>query len=99
MFDIVGEALSIDRLIEHAGRIDPIMAQGSKEGRRASVAIPATVERATKGSSTASWRGVSRHLPVPICVCGNFSAFQHNRNQATVTILAMPSRRIDLTTT
>ena len=39
LLDIIGEALTIDRLIEHARCIDPVMAQGRKEGHRAPMAI------------------------------------------------------------
>ncbi len=39
LLDIIGEALAVDRLVEHARGIDPITAERREEGHRAPVAI------------------------------------------------------------
>ena len=39
LFDILKEARPVDRLIENAWRIDPVAAQGGKEGHRLPVAV------------------------------------------------------------
>lgn len=39
LLDIVGEALAIDRLIEHARRVDPVAAQRREEGHRAPMTV------------------------------------------------------------
>ena len=39
LLDIIEEARCIDRLIEHAGRVDPVATQGGKERHRAPVAV------------------------------------------------------------
>ena len=39
LFDIVGEALAVDRLIEHARCVDAVAAQRREEGHRTPVAI------------------------------------------------------------
>lgn len=39
LLDIVGEALAVDGLIEHARGINPVVAEGCEEGHRAPMAI------------------------------------------------------------
>lgn len=39
LFDIVGEALTVDRLVEHARRVDPVAAERREEGHGAPMAI------------------------------------------------------------
>jgi hypothetical protein len=39
LLDIVGEALGVDRLVEHAGRVDPVATQGREEGHGPPVAV------------------------------------------------------------
>ena len=39
LLDVIGEGLSVDRLVEHARRIDPVASQRGEEGHRAPVAI------------------------------------------------------------
>ena len=39
LFDVVGEALAVDRLVEHARGIDPVAAERCKEGHRAPMPI------------------------------------------------------------
>ena len=39
LLDIVGEALTVDRLVEHARRVDPVAAERREEGHGAPMAI------------------------------------------------------------
>ena len=39
LLDVIGEALAVDWLVEHAGRVDPVAAKCCKEGHRPPVAI------------------------------------------------------------
>ena len=39
LLDIIGEALAVDRLVEHAWRVDAVVAERGEEGHRAPVAI------------------------------------------------------------
>lgn len=39
LLDIVSEALTVDRLVEHARGVDPVMAERREEGHRAPMAI------------------------------------------------------------
>lgn len=39
LLDIIEEAIAIDRLIQHTGRVDPVTAQGGEEGHGFPVAV------------------------------------------------------------
>lgn len=39
LLDIIGEALAVDRLVEHARRVDPVAAERREEGHRTPMAV------------------------------------------------------------
>ena len=59
LLDIVGEALTVDRLVEHARGVDPVTAKCREEGHRAPMAVGHLgVEPAAPGRPTAQRRHV-----------------------------------------
>ncbi len=59
LLDIVGKAMAVDRLIEHARGVDPVAAECRKEGHRAPVAIGHLgMEPLPLGSPSPQWSHV-----------------------------------------
>lgn len=62
LLDIVGEALAVDRLVEHARRVDPVVAKRREEGHGAPVAIGHLGVKAF-----AAWRPAAQRSHVGLC--------------------------------
>lgn len=65
LLDIVGEALAVDRLVEHAGGVDPVTSQGREEGHRSPMAIRHLGMEPLTDRSPASQR---RHVGLRPCL-------------------------------